>query len=72
MYQWLMLYEISKKSLASFFSHFLLEPLSAFDQNPERQLEGIQVDRTFTDRVLRLKHYRLVNQSMVNPAGKKM
>lgn len=25
--------------------------VSAFDQNPERQLEGIQVDRTFTDKV---------------------
>jgi len=24
--------------------------VSTFDQNPERQLEGIQVDRTFTDK----------------------
>lgn len=24
--------------------------VSAFDQNPERQLEGIQIDRTFTDK----------------------
>lgn len=24
--------------------------VSAFDQNPERQIEGIQVDRTFIDK----------------------
>ncbi|ETR72122.1 MAG: hypothetical protein OMM_07701, partial [Candidatus Magnetoglobus multicellularis str. Araruama] len=24
--------------------------VSTFDQNPERQLEGIQIDRTFTDK----------------------
>lgn len=25
--------------------------VSAFDQNPERQIEGIQVDRTFTETI---------------------